>query len=265
MFEHNRYELFARGLFLELMTDAAKLRDLISKLCPVATKYELIRIGSENDGGYLLPNDLDGISVCFSPGVDVNSSFEADLLLKKAINSHLADFSVEGPPSGFQPKSFLKKFIGAFDDDQFITLDSWIRGQTEFGSEGDFLLQMDIEGGEYASILATSNEVLSRFRVIALEIHNIESWGDPVFFRIVVDFFNKLLNHFHIVHNHPNNCCGIVNLNGVYLPRVFEMTLFRKDRADFLGFRSDFPHPLDRPNMEDRPDLLLPANWFQSS
>ncbi|MEI6399670.1 MAG: hypothetical protein WCO71_12950, partial [Pseudomonadota bacterium] len=62
MFEHNRYELFARGLFLELMTDAAKLRDLISKLCPVATKYELIRIGSQNDGGYLLPNDLDGIS-----------------------------------------------------------------------------------------------------------------------------------------------------------------------------------------------------------
>jgi len=265
MFEHNRYELFARGLFLEIMTDPAKLRDLVSKLRPIATKYELIRIGSENDGGYLLPDDLDGISVCFSPGVDVNSSFEADLLQKKAINSHLADFSVEGPPSGFQPRSFLKKYIGAFDDDQFITLDTWVRGQTEYGSDGDFLLQMDIEGGEYASVLATSSEVLNRFRVIALEIHNIESWGDPAFFRIVEDFFNKLCQKFYVLHNHPNNCCGIVNLNGVYLPRVFELTLLRKDRADFLGFRSDFPHPLDRPNMENRPDLLLPAGWFESS
>jgi hypothetical protein len=262
MLEHTRYELFEKGLFLEVMTDSVKLRDLISKLRPIVTKYELIRIGAENDGGYLLPDDLDGISVCFSPGVDVNASFEADLRFKKAINSHLADFSVEGPPSGFNPQSFLKKYIGAFDNDQFITIDTWVRGQSEYNLGGDLLLQMDIEGGEYSSILATSSEVLNRFRVIALEIHDIESWGDPAFFRVVEDFFNKLLQNFHIVHNHPNNCCGIVNLNGVYLPRVFEMTLLRKDRADFLGFRNDFPHPLDRPNMKDRPDLLLPAGWI---
>jgi hypothetical protein len=265
MSNFNRYELFARGLFIEVMTDPVRLRELIYKLRPISTQYELIRIGAENDGGYLLPDDLEEISVCFSPGVDVNSSFEADLLLKKSIKSHLADFSVEGPPLGFQPQSFLKKYIGAFDNDQFITLDTWVRGQTEYDSAGDFLLQMDIEGGEYVSILAASNEVLNRFRIISLEVHDIESWGDPAFFRVVGDFFDKLLQNFHVVHVHPNNCCGIVNLNGVELPRVFELTFLRKDRADFLGFRRDFPHSLDRPNMEDRPDLPLPEGWFQQN
>ena len=67
-----------------------------------------IRIGSENDGGYLIPDDLYDIGACYSPGVDVNVSFEKELLISKNINSHLADFSVNAPPDGFTPLSFTK-------------------------------------------------------------------------------------------------------------------------------------------------------------
>ena len=62
MFKFDRYELFASGFFLAIMTAPERLRDLILKLRPITTKYELIRIGSENDGGYLLPDDLEGKS-----------------------------------------------------------------------------------------------------------------------------------------------------------------------------------------------------------
>jgi hypothetical protein len=50
-------------------------------------------------------------------------------------------------------------------------LETWVKSQAEYQLEHDFLLQMDIEGGEYLTLLATPQEVLRRFRIIVLEIH----------------------------------------------------------------------------------------------
>ncbi len=37
-------------------------------------------MGGENDGGYLVPDDLEGIEYCFSPGVSNIATFELDCL-----------------------------------------------------------------------------------------------------------------------------------------------------------------------------------------
>lgn len=71
--------------------------DLLSLLKPIKTNHELIRIGGDGDGGYLIPNDLVGIDSCFSPGVSSVADFENDLT-KKGIKCFLADFSVDAPP-----------------------------------------------------------------------------------------------------------------------------------------------------------------------
>jgi hypothetical protein len=220
----------------------------------------LIRIGAAYDGGYLVPDDLKNISACFSPGVAGYATFEEALLADFGIESHLADYSVDGPPKGFNPKSFKKKYIGPNSDEQYETLEDWINSTDE--SDGDLILQMDIEGGEYLSILACPEHVLNRFRIIVIEIHEVESWGEGNFFKTADTFFDKLLKNFYVVHNHPNNCCGIVNIGGFLSPRVFELTLLRKDRAESLGHCKILPHQLDRPNLTDRADLILPENWI---
>jgi hypothetical protein len=51
------------------------LRDLLTRVRPVKTNFDLIRLGSKNDGGYLVPDDLDGIVACFSPGVSRIANF----------------------------------------------------------------------------------------------------------------------------------------------------------------------------------------------
>ncbi len=263
--EYNKYEMSQQGIYIEYLTNRDDLNNLIKRLHPIKSHFELQRFGGDNDGGYLLPNDLQDIAVCFSPGVDVIASFEMDLLNRMGIDSHLVDYSVDAPPVGFIPKSFIKKYLGTVNDEKYITLDSWVRTSKEFQSNSDFLLQMDIEGGEYTSILGVTEEVLSRFRIMVIEIHNIESWGQPDFFNMVVNpFFNKLLKHFYVLHNHPNNCCGIVNIGGVLAPRVFELTLIRKDRCNPVGFANLFPHPLDRQNVLCNADITLPDNWFSS-
>jgi hypothetical protein len=253
---------FPHNIFVENLTNLDRLQALATSLWPVRCETNLVRIGSNEDGGYLLPNDFMGITVCFSPGVEFNSSFEESLFRLTGITSHLADFSVEGPPSGYKPKSFLKKFLGPVSNHEYTTLHEWVLAQDEWHSPGDFILQCDIEGGEYLTLLAAPDEVLSRFRIIVIEVHNVELWASSSFFRIVEAFFEKILAKFWVVHNHPNNHGFTLDLGGFLAPQVFELTLIRKDRTETLGFRRDFPHFLDRACLGSRIDLALPGNWF---
>jgi hypothetical protein len=237
-----------------------QFKELLKSLYPVKTKYELIRVGGDNDGGYLLPNDLSGIATCFSPGVDVTASFEQDLL-NRGIRSHLADWSVDAPPAGLEVASFEKKFLSGVNDDQFMTLEFWVRNKGNY--LGDFILQMDIEGHEYETILAAPINILRRFRIIAMEIHNAEAWfNNPIAWGCVRTFFGKLLADFHVVHNHPNNNCPFIEVDGILIPTTFELTLLRKDRAAPEGYCTQFPHPLDQPNVLDKPDRPLPPSLY---
>ena len=52
MIVEDKNALFSRGIFIEKMTPIGRLSNLVNKLWPVKTKFPLIRIGSENDGGY---------------------------------------------------------------------------------------------------------------------------------------------------------------------------------------------------------------------
>jgi hypothetical protein len=240
-----------------------QLKTLIKALRPVKTKYPLIRVGGNNDGGYLIPDDLSGISKCFSPGVDVTASFEKDLMVK-GISSHLADASVDGAPDGLEVESFTKKHLGACNEGEYITLEYWVKAkESVIWPVGDFILQMDIEGAEYQTILATPPEILRRFRIIAIEVHNAQHWFNPIAWDTMQTFIGKLLADFHVVHLHPNNNCPFMQYDDVFFPTVFELTLLRKDRAEPEGFVEQLPHPLDQPNVLNKPDRGVPEEWYK--
>jgi hypothetical protein len=237
-----------------------QLKSIIQSLRPVKTKYDLIRVGGANDGGYLIPNDLEGITACFSPGVDVTASFEQDLL-NRGIRSHLADGSVDGVPEGLEVSSFTKKHLRGLYTDQTMTLISWMADHHAFMDS--YILQMDIEGAEYETILAADRNTLNRFRIIVIEVHNAQHWFHPIAFGLVQTFFAKLLEDFHVVHIHPNNNCPFIQYDEVFFPSVFELTLLRKDRAEPDGFVDTFPHALDQPNVTDKPDRSIPEEWYK--
>lgn len=257
---NSRYDLLSRGIFVDPIVPVDRLKKLAQKIRPINTNIELLRIGADEDGGYLIPNDLDGISSCYSPGVDQIASFETGLL-KYGIPSHLADYSVDAPPKGTSAASFIKKFIGANNIENFISLEKWIEDTGGNSIEKDLLLQMDIEGAEYESILSTPNSVLNRFRIIAIEFHNIETWAQSHFLSLVEATFEKLLSQFYVVHSHPNNAMGIVDLNGFLAPRLIEITFLRKDRVNSTDGYAKLPHKADRPNLLDRPDISFPNDW----
>ena len=230
-------------------------------LTPYQTDIPLIRLGDFGDGGYLVPEDLRGIAACYSPGVSEQASFEMDLA-KRGIPSFMADASVARPPLDIPGAQFVPKFLGDKDEGQFMTLASWV-AETDPGPEADLLLQMDIEGAEYATLAAAPRELLCRFRMIVIEWHHLPSvLTKPRFLAPALAAINKLREDFVTVHLHPNNVAGSVEIDGQAIPRVVEATLLRRDRATGLRFMRTLPHPLDRRHNPKRPALRLPERWL---
>jgi hypothetical protein len=253
------------GLSIAKQTNRSAVLDLISELHPVTFDTPMIRLGANGDGGYLLPDDLKGIEACFSPGVDDRVSFEQDLIAR-GIPCHLADASVTTSPleiTSGQSKtqsSFIRKFIGVFNDAQTITIDDWINEYSP--GSNDLLLQMDIEGSEWPVLLNVAEATLRRFRIIVLEAHDLERIMDKHAFLIISSVFRRLLQYFDVVHIHPNNYAGSVRCGSLVIPRALELTFCRKDRLSSSGYATTFPHPLDVKNDPNRPDVLLPHHWF---
>ncbi len=249
------------GSFPTEKADPAAVRALLRSLHPHTTKRPLVRFGPNSDGGYLVPDDLDGIVACFSPGVDQISGFEKQCA-DRGMRVFLADGSVDRPAESHELFQFIKKNLGAATNDNSMTLDAWVEMSLD-DSCSDLLLQIDIEGGEYEVLLATSDELMGRFRVIVAEFHHLDKLFGQPFFGLASSTFNKILQTHACVHIHPNNCCGIMKLNGLQVPRIAEFTFIRKDRAGNDAYATTFPHALDR-DCTANPHMRLPECFYRA-
>ena len=251
----------ALGWHSAARTPAASLGALLQALRPLDPGIELIRIGPDRDGGYLVPDDLDGIHHAFSPGVANESGFEAELA-GRGMQVFMADYSVDGPAVQNSRFVFDKRFVGCVTDDRYMTLDDWHAAKLGADSGAEMLLQMDIEGAEYETLLAASSRLLGRFRIMVIEFHWLpQLWNDP-FFALASRAFAKLLTTHAVVHIHPNNCCGSITSAGIEIPRIAEFTLLRRDRLRSTAYRTTFPHPLDRSNVGKKKPLQLAPCWY---
>ncbi len=245
--------------FLTQTTDSNAVRELITKLKPVAIQTPLIRLGPDGDGGYLVPDDIKDIEACFSPGVSSISGFESDCA-NYQMKVFLADKSVEAPAETNPEFSFIKRYVGAFCSKDFITLDAWV-SESMASETSDLLLQMDIEGFEYEVILNTSAALQSRFRIIVIEFHHLTELWNSSYFGLISRAFEKLLQTHVCVHMHPNNYAQPYLKDDIEIPPLMEMTFLRKDRVEQSSNVLTFPHPLDFDNTE-KPSLPLPKCWY---
>lgn len=259
-----KHYLLNKGIMLQRTTEKKNVIKLIESLHPVRTEHELIRLGPNGDGGYLVPKDLEGIEACFSPGVDKISEFELDCL-KNKLKIFMADKSVDKPNLNISEDryDFIKKFIGCTNNNDFITIDDWAKS-VDISDSSDLLLQMDIEGGEYNSLINMSDFLINRFRIMVIEFHSLQNLWNPIFFSLNKTVFDKILQTHICIHIHPNNCCGIKSVQGVDIPRVAEFTFLRRDRFEIKNYETCFPHSLDYDNTK-KASISLPKNWYKST
>ena len=258
----NFLNLFINHFHIHIDTSINKKNfiDLIYLMKVKDLGFNLIRVGSKNDGGYLIPDILSEIDYCFSPGVGNKYEFEKELR-KKNIDLFLVDGSVEKDDIKIDKFNFLKKNLSSKDNDEEITLENWVNNNLS-NSNSNLLLQMDIEGSEYEVINSTSLKCLKSFKILIIEFHYFEKLTNRLNYNIFLNCIKKILENFEIAHIHPNNCNGTFNLFDEKIPTAIEVTFLRKDLCKKKENVKTLPHKYDQKNIINLPDVKLSKRWY---
>ena len=235
----------------------ADILDLLKMIRPwTMTATSKVRIGNDNDGGYVLPAIALDCDAAVSIGIGTDVSFDS-VLAERGTRILQFDHTIECPPIQHANFIFAKLGWGPKTVGEFISFDK-IHSRLMKLKPKHALLKFDIEGEEFDVLESTRLEHLAVFEVIACEVHYMERLGDPLFFAKVRDSFLKLTTNHVPVHLHANNYQPMVMVEGIPIPRVLEISFLRRDLDHFRGFSSDpIPGPLDRPNHRGVADLCM--------
>lgn len=203
--------------------------------------HQFRRFGSPYDGGYVLADDITNSDVLISYGIGRNIDFEEDIL-RYANSAFLYDGTIEELPKQTNKAIFVKHNVSA--DNFTNTFEDII--------DKDLILKCDIEAAEWNILRNVTTDQLSRFRQIAIELHDLDSVENLAILNL---FLNTALQTHSVVYVHPNNHVGAVMMDNRYLPRVIEVTLVRNNSYDIVEYDVPNIKSFDRPNTPDAPDL----------
>lgn len=192
-----------------------------------------IRLGSANDGGYILADDIAPTDYVVSFGVDVNVDFEKSLT-DAGCHADMYDYSVSGPPIELPNSKFFKEKIGI--DGGTTSLSSCL----DKAGNKDIILKIDIEGAEW-DVLSTANpKDLSKCRQILVEYHWTNQLQDLSFYTKAVKALKTIRKTHFPVWVHANNNVPLMVLGNSPVPMVFEALYLNKDRYSFTEFLDPF-------------------------
>lgn len=241
----------------------AFVRRVLETLTPWECGSDLVRLGPDGDGGYLVPEaHLDGIGRVMSAGLGLSSGFEDAVLDRVGTPASIVDGSMDRPNWLASAHRFHRRWLAGSSDDDHWSLDDWV--EAEAAGSDDLLLQMDIEGAEYRVLAAARPSTLARFRVIVVELHRLGLLLHPTPFAHIAPVLSALAEQFVAVHLHPNNCCGTEQHGELTIPNVVEATWVRRTALppEWRPVRlAPLAHPLDRPNVTGSADIELWTGW----
>lgn len=246
------------NLYIEKKTLKKDISKVLKKLLPYKIEFDLIRLGNNNDGGYLIPDDLSNITKNYSAGVGNLTKFENDLEEKYSISSNMVDFNYIDPKILPTSAIFQRKKIGITSDEDNLSINDWLDDQS-----GDIILKMDIEGDEYLTLSSISDKNLNKIRILIVELHDLRHLRNYFFYKTFEKFILKLNNLFYVCHLHVNNVSKLTNIGGYNVPDMIEITFIRKDRIkNFTNKFASIPHKLDQKTVLNQKELNLDKNWY---
>jgi hypothetical protein len=228
----------------------------------------LIRLGGQADGGYLVPDQIKKTHFLFSIGCDDKINFEIDYLKNNYFyNSKV--FIIDPKKCRIKlPKNIF--FINSFACSYNFNLKK-NNNRSSYVSVNDFIkknyknfkyvLQIDCEGYEFEIIKSLENKILSRAEVIVIECHFNALLKISEGLIIINSFLRKILISHQIIHIHPNNALDNLIINGISVPRYCEITFVKKYKYKKKDSKIMIPHPLDIPNHKKR-EIKIPSIWY---
>jgi len=238
---------FVQKLETKLLTYDAKIRN---------RSLNFIRLGKDNDGGYVIPIELIEVTdVLMGYGISDDISFERDFTKRYNKTSYGFDCGIKNIETGDLNCHFLSECIGTSD---YLYNNQVLSGKISSFSEQrqrlklinkKILIKMDIEGAEYEvidDILKYSKDITG----IVIEIHHIKN---SMFQEKILNLLYSIDQNFILVHLHGNNgyCEAVYNI-----PNTIELSYINKNLVDYYQISSNQKHPLpiDQPCIKYKPD-----------
>lgn len=219
----------------------------------------LIRVGRDNDGGYLIEDPIMPIPIVFSMGIETDASFDLHFALK-GIKVFQFDPNIEAPPIENTKFVFSRVAISHITSATTISLTDAIT-KPDCDVE-NAILKFDIEGHEWMALASIDPKLLGRFQTIVGEFHFFDAIADKRYYDLFMLVLKKLALSHTLTHLHPNNRTGISIIEGVILPRLAELTWRRSDISMFSPNLGSHLSPLDLPCDPEKPEILLPNYWM---
>jgi hypothetical protein len=179
---------------------------IAAELEPVALQNcVLTRVGSANDGGYLmcenLPDANSTIGAAYSYGVGHNDDWGCAVSRRYGVPVHQYDcFNPARPTCDGGTFVFHNECVAATSSQSggrvFDTLENQIRKNGDAGKQ--LLVKIDIEAAEWDALLATPDAVFASIPQLAMELHG---YNDAK----ILEVLRKLKRHFFLVNLHYNN------------------------------------------------------------
>lgn len=199
---------------------------LLPKIFQPFDCQDLVRLGKNNDGGYLVNKvDILKSTELLSFGIGSDTSFENDFLILNQVGVKTYDSTVD---------------INEFEHFKENITSKNIKSILEKASDTTFL-KCDIDGGEYEIFLDLIN-YSHKLSGVAIELHGIANRDN---FNEIMNFVSKI--NLRLIHSHLNNYSYYITEDQFYVPDVIELS-FTSSNNILYNENIELPHILDMPN-----------------
>ena len=244
---------------------------MLPKIFKPKNEYDLIRLGQDNDGGYLIEkNSLSDAKSLISFGLSYDWSFEKKFFSIKGCPIHCYDptikyssikkFSRRSIANLFKIKNLLNKNLLKHNIDNIFLYNDYkkffsnkvVHYESSIGIGRNKInfselinriklypvfLKIDIEGSEYR-VLDDILKYQDKIAGLVIEFHNVDLHKD-----IISDFIKKF--DLSLCHIHGQNPSGTDYLDKNNDPIQVEMTF--SNTKNILSTNPKIPHLLDQP------------------
>ena len=241
----------------------------INKILKPKFNYDLIRLGKDFDGGYLVgENSVREANYLISFGINEDWSFEKDFKSKnKEVKIYCYDDRTSKKflikkfldnliylPYKLNFKKLFERFVNFFNYLSFSKKANFNNKIVSYGDlskiikdKKDIFLKIDIEGYEFRlldEIIENQEKIIG----LVIEFHNCDLFSDKVY-----NFVERF--KLNLIHIHPNNSAP-VDRNG--LPWILELSFEKSPKV--LDGTNILPHPLDQKTSSNYDDIKLNFN-----
>lgn len=213
-----------------------------------------IRVGRNNDGGYVMIDDFDENMCAYSFGISDDMSWDKMINQMTGMDVFMYDHTIPCAPEYRKGCYFIRCGVGVENTDNLRTLDYILNDsakQINHKTE-NAILKMDIEGGEWDVIKSVSKSLLSQFRQMLFEFHGLTNKSNE---EKIIESLGKLNETHQVAWIHGNNYRHAIGDDRIVVPDTIEVLYVNKNIYSFEDGKMNLPLVCDMPNMRLREDF----------